>query len=98
MDQSGVLQAGPRIFNGRSGEAWQVPTLSTAPTATAYKTEGGAATETDAILAKVDITVGHIAGYMQASEEFLADAIGGNGSARSSACAPRPRARRSRRN
>ena len=78
VDESGVLQAGPRMIVGTSGEAWQVPTLGTAPTAAAYKTEGAAATETDGILSKVDITTGHIAGYLQASEEFLADAIGGS--------------------
>jgi HK97 family phage major capsid protein len=76
VDESGFLQAGPTIFRSTSGEPMQVPCLGTAPTATAFKTEGGAATETDGILAKVDITTGHIAGWLTASEEFITDATG----------------------
>lgn len=78
VNESAVLQANPMVLRTQGGEPLRVPMVESGniPTAT-YRTEGEAATETDAILTKADISTMNISGWLEVSQEFLSDsAIG----------------------
>ena len=92
VDESGFLSAGPTIIRSTSGEAMQVPYLSTAPDATAFKTEGAAATETTVSSAR-SISPPAISPATSPRQQNSWPTALPTPSARSSRCARRPSAR-----
>ena len=73
MNESAVLAAGPQMIPTATGNPLTVPTLATEAVA-GYRAEGSPATQTTPVLGEAPLSAYNLAGFVQATAEFLTDA------------------------